>query len=136
MSYGAAAALQAAVYGRLQTDPALEALVGQAVFDAMPGGPVPPIYVAIGPEVARDRSDMTGRSAEHEFTVSVVTDTAGFQAAKQAAGVVSDALIDAPLTLARGHLVRLDFWRAQAARVGSGNVRRITLTFRAFVADD
>jgi hypothetical protein len=79
---------------------------------------------------------MTGRSAEHEFTVSVVTDTAGFQAAKQAAGVVSDALIDAPLTLARGHLVRLDFWRAQAARVGSGNVRRITLTFRAFVADD
>lgn len=109
MSYGAAAALQAAIYARLLGDAALGALVGAAVFDAAPGGAVPPIYVAIGPEVVRDRSDMTGQGAEHEFSVSVVTDTAGFQVAKQAAGAVSDALVDAPLTLARGHLVRLDF---------------------------
>jgi hypothetical protein len=135
MSYGAAAALQAAVYARLSGDAALTALVGAAVFDAAPGGPVPPIYVALGPEVVRDRSDATSAGAEHEFTISVVTETAGFQAAKQAAGAVSDALVDAPLTLARGHLVRLDFWRAEAARVGSGTLRRITLTFRAFVSD-
>ncbi len=135
MSYGAGAALQAAVYGRLSGDPALAALVGGAVFDATPPGPLPAIYVTLGPEVVRDRSDASHGGAEHEFTVEIVTQAAGFAGAKAAAAAVSDALVDADLALARGRLVRLDFWRARAARVGAGAMRQITLTFRAFVED-
>ncbi len=136
MSYGVAKALQVAVYGRLIADATLTGLVGTAIYDALPTGALPPLYVALGPEVVRDKSDKTGAGAEHEFTVSVVTDTAGFATAKDAAAAVSDALVDAPLTLTRGILVSLNFCRAQAARVGSSAIRQINLTFRARVEDN
>jgi len=135
MSYGVAMALQAAVYQRLLAHPALAGLVGTAIYDALPTGILPPIYVAIGPETARDRSDKTGRGAEHEFTVSVVTEASGFATAKAAAAAVSDALVDAPLVLARGRLVALNFYRAVAARIGAGDQRQIDLIFRARVED-
>ncbi len=135
MSYGVAAALQAAVYQRLVASVALTGLVGTAIYDALPSGILPPLYVALGPEIARDASDVTGRGAEHEFTISVVTDTAGFASAKTAAAAVSDALVDAPLVLTRGKLIYLNFARAVAARVGTGGVRQISLTFKARVED-
>ncbi len=136
MSYGMSAALQAAVYTHLQADAALEALVGDAIFDAAPAGPVLGMYVSLGPEDVRDRSDISGGGAEHDFTVSVVTDAAGFQAAKDAAAAVSDALVDAPLALARGRLVSLNFLKARARRLSSGALRQIDLRFRARVEDD
>lgn len=136
MSYGVAAALQAAVYQQLFTDPVLGGLVGSAIYDALPTGTLPPLYVALGPELVRDKSDKTGAGAEHEFTVTVVTDVAGFAAAKDAAAAVSDALVDAPLVLARGALVSLYFYRATAARVGTNDKRQINLVFRARVQDD
>jgi hypothetical protein len=136
MSYGVAAALQAAVWDRLSTDAALAALVGSAVFDTAPPGPLPPVYVTLGPEEARDRSDFTGAGAAHEFLVSVVADSGGFQQAKAAAGAVSDALLGAGLTLSRGRVVSLDFLRAVARQAGKGATRRIDLRFRARVEDD
>lgn len=135
MSYGVAAALQAAVYQRLSGDAALAALVGGAIHDAPPAGPLPDIYVTLGPEEARDRSDVTGGGAWHRFTVSVITGTAGFRAAKEAAAAVSDALVDADLALARGRLAALRFHRARARREDGGALRRIDLTFRARVDD-
>lgn len=135
MSYGVAEALQVAVYQRLITDTALAALVGSDIYDALPTGTLPALYVALGPEIARDKSDKTGGGAEHEFTVSVVTDGAGFATAKAAGAAVSDALVDAPLSLSRGTLVSLNFFKATAARVGTGDVRRINLIFRARVDD-
>jgi hypothetical protein len=135
MSYGVAQALQAAVYQRLSSSPALAGVVGSAIFDALPGGILPPIYVTLGPEAARDRSDKDGRAAEHDFTVSVVTETAGFASAKAAAAAISDALIDAELTLTRGTLIYLNFLRATAARIGTGDQRQINLIFRARVDD-
>jgi hypothetical protein len=136
MSYGVSPALQTAVYQKLMTDTALAAMVGPAVFDALPAGALPSLYVALGPEVVRDRSDQSGAGAEHQFTISVVTDGAGFVAAKAAAAAVSDALVDAPLLLGRGRLVSLNFYKAAAVRVGGGMTRRIELTFRARVEDD
>jgi hypothetical protein len=133
MSYGAAAALQAAIYQRLRADSALDALVGDAIYDAAPPGVPQGPYVSIGPEVVRDASHKTGRGAEHELAVSVVTDAQGFQVAKEAAAAVSDALTDAPLVLARGRLVGLWFLRARARRVEEADVRRIDLFFRALV---
>ncbi|MCG3266405.1 DUF3168 domain-containing protein [Loktanella sp. D2R18] len=136
MSYGVASALQTAVYGQLTADPDLTALVGTAIYDALPSGTLPALYVVLGSEDVRDASDKTGGGALHEFTVTVVTETAGFSTAKTAAAAVSDALVDADLTLTRGALVSLNFYKAKAARVGTGDVRQINLIFRARVADD
>ncbi|MCK8483829.1 DUF3168 domain-containing protein [Aliiroseovarius sp. S2029] len=136
MSYGVSAALQQAVYQRLTGDVALSTLVAGAIYDAVPAGIITGTYVSLGPEDVRERSDMTGHGAMHEITVSVVTDEAGFQSAKQVAAAVSDALVDASMTLARGQLVSLNFHRARARRVEDADVRRIDLFFRARVQDD
>lgn len=133
MSYGVAAALQAAVYQRLMADTALDALVRDAIYDAVPPGTVTGTYVSLGPEDAKDASDQVGRGASHDFVVSVVTDQAGFQTVKAAASAVSDALTGAALVLARGRLVGLWFVKARARRVEEADVRRIDLTFRARV---
>lgn len=135
MSYGAAGALQAAIFARLEQDAALTVLIGGAVHDALPSGPVPATYVAIGPEEVRDRSDKTGGAAQHDFTVSVVTSVTGLGPAKEVAGAVSDALTGAELTLTRGRVVGLWFLRARARRVENGAGRRIDMTFRALVED-
>lgn len=135
MSYGAAAALQQAVYQKLLADTTLDALVQGAVYDALPQGSLPDIYVTLGPEDVRDAADQSGDGAWHRFTVSVVTNGAGFQAAKEVAGAVSDALSDTTLTLTRGSMTGLHFFRARAARQGTGAVRRIDLTFRARIDD-
>lgn len=131
MSYGAAAALQAAIYQRLMADRTLDALVSGAIYDSVPPGTVIGTYVSIGPEDVRDASDQVGRGAFHEFVVSVVTDQPGFQSAKAVAAAVSDALTGATLLLARGRLVGLWFLRARARRVEKADARRIDLTFRA-----
>lgn len=136
MSYGVSAALQSAVYQALQADAALSALVGTDVYDALPSGDLPSLYVTLGPETVRDRSDKTGAGASHVFIISVVTDVAGFATAKQAAAAVSDVLVDADLMLERGVLVALNFQRAKAMRVGTADERRIDLTFNAIVQDD
>ncbi|MDM7970945.1 MAG: DUF3168 domain-containing protein [Paracoccaceae bacterium] len=134
MTYAAAAALQEAVFAHLAADPDVTALLGGAIHDALPAGPLPPLYLSLGPEVARDRSDATAQGAEHEITLSVVADAAGFHLAKAAAAAVCDALLDPDLVLARGRLVGMHFIRATAKR-DSGGRRRIDLTFRARLDD-
>ena len=120
-----------------QADPGVAALVGGAVFDALPAGVKPETYVTLGAEEVRDRSDASGGAAEHRIAISVVTTADGFATAKAVAGAISDALIDAELTLARGRLVGLWFHRASARRAGqAGQARRIDLRFRARVEDD
>jgi len=129
MSYGMTAALQTAVYGVLSVDAGLAAVVGAEVYDAMPPGPQPEIYVTLGPEKVRDKSDGSEGGALHEFSVSVVTTGAGFHLAKQAAAAVSDAVLAAPLSLSRGRVSRIQFYRATAVRTNTN--RRIDIWFRA-----
>lgn len=127
MSYSAAPALQTAVYQRLAGWPAL---TGAAIYDAVPPN-VTGTFVLIGPEEARDQSDKSGAGAEHQMVISVITDATGFLSIKTIAANISDALIGAPLMLARGTLVNLLFLRATARRIEEGEIRRIDLTFRA-----
>lgn len=136
MSYGVAAPLQAAVYQRIATDAGITSMVGTDIFDAIPTGAVPPLYVALGPEMVTDASDKTGVGAKHDFAISIVTESAGFQGAKELAGAVTDALNGADLALSRGRLVYLRFHKAKATRVDSGLKRQIDLTFCARVEDD
>lgn len=136
MSYALSGALQSAVYQALAADTALATIVGSAIYDVVPTGSVPETYVSLGPETVRDASDKTGAGAEHRFVVSVVTEAAGFQTAKEAAAAISDRLANAALTLARGRLVSLRFEAARARRVQKSDARRIDITFRARVEDD
>lgn len=73
MSYRAGEALQAAVYQRLRGDDLLGALVGDAVYDAMPVAAPAGVHVSLGPEEVRDASDATARGALHEFAVTVLS---------------------------------------------------------------
>ncbi len=136
MTYALAQSLQAAIFQRLISDETLRALVGDHVYDQVPPGVLPTLYVALGPEVARDRSDQTGQGAEHDAAVSVVTDGAGFSTAKAVAAVLSDVLLGTELTMSRGRVVSLRFLRASAARKGAGETRQIDLIFRVRVEDD
>ncbi|MEM6371512.1 MAG: DUF3168 domain-containing protein [Pseudomonadota bacterium] len=136
MSYAVSAALQSAVFAAISTDPGVVAAVGAAVYDALPSGTLPDLYVSLGPEDVRAEDDKTGSGSAHRFVVSVVTDVPGFRMAKEAAGAVSDALHGADLTLARGRLVSLQFQRARAFKIEKATGRRIDLTFRARVEDN
>ena len=130
MSYGVAAALQAAVYQKLVAD-----LPGVAIHDALPPGSGTGTFVLLGPEEALEASDISGAGAEHRFIVSVISDATGFLQAKEIAVAVSDALVDADLVLTRGRLVWLHFVKAQAKRLDAGAARRIDLRFAARVED-
>lgn len=136
MTYAISGALQTAVFEALSADAALGALVGSAIYDAVPVGSVPELYVRFGSETVREASDVSGGGAVHVLTVSVITTNPGFAGAKAAAAAVSDALHDAPLTLSRGRLVSLRFERAAAQRIESASARQIDLRFRARVQDD
>ena len=130
MSYAAAAALQAAIFGALSAAPALS---GVSIVDAMPPGTTPGTFILIGPEVVLDQSDGTGLGAEHRFTISVISDAAGFLTAKTLAAAASAALLGGGLSLATGTLVSIRFQRAVARRLDEGTARRIDMTFRARV---
>lgn len=136
MSYAMSLALQTAVFARLSRTEALVSGMGAAVFDALPPGDVPDLYLALGAEKVRDASDAGGQGTIHDFTLSVVSTAAGFASAKQAAAIAIDALTGHALTLSRGRALALRFHRAAAARVGTGDTRRIDLTFRARLTDD
>lgn len=130
MSYGVAAALQAAIFQRLT-----DALPGVAVHDALPQGQAPVTFVLIGPEVVADQSDRTGRGAEHRVTVSVISREDGFLRAKSVAVQVGDALTGAALVPARGRVVGVTFLSAEARRLRAGEARRVDLRFRIRVED-
>lgn len=130
MTYQAAAALQAAIFGALSGAPAL---AGVSIVDAMPPGTTAGTFVLIGPETVVDQSDGSGPGAEHRLVISVISEANGFLAAKTVAGAVSQSLLAGGLTLATGHLVSMHFLRAVARRLGDGAARRIDLTFRARV---
>ncbi|WP_299376668.1 DUF3168 domain-containing protein [uncultured Tateyamaria sp.] len=136
MSYAVSAALQSAVFAALTTDDDVQDAVNGAVYDALPSGVLPSIYVSLGGETVRAENDKTGAGAAHRFVISVVTDVPGFHAAKVAAGAVCDALHEADMALSRGRLVSMKFDRARAVMIDKGAGRRIDLTFRARVEDE
>lgn len=135
MSFAVSGPLQTAVYQALVADAALAGIVGTAIYDAVPAGNLPSIYVRLGSEVAVDASDISGDGAVHRFTISVITTNPGFADAKAAAGAISDVLHDADFALARGRLVSMRFERAAARRIDAVSARQIDLRFRARVQD-
>src|SRR5690606_1235065 len=110
------------------------ALVGDAIYDALPASPPAGTHVAIGPEDVAAAGDLTGGGGRHAFTVSGLAggeDTGGFAPVQAAAAEAGAAVEDGAVTLGDGHLVGLCFLRARARRAGVGAGRRVDLTFRA-----
>ena len=136
MSYAVASALQEAVYERLTFDPTVYDLVQGAVYDGLPAGALPSLFISLGEEKVTDRSDGDGHGALHEIVVSVISSANGFQTAKRVAEAISDALLATPLALERGYLVGIWFRSAQAKRLARSGTRRIDLRFRAQVSDN
>ena len=130
MSYGAAAALQAAIFTLLSGAPTL---AGASIVDALPPGAGRGSFVLIGSEEALDASDKSGGGSEHRISVSVISDASGFLTAKTLAAAVSDALVDASPAMSVGRIVGIRFVKAVARRLEDGDVRRIDMTFRARV---
>ena len=127
------ASLQRAVLTRLEADSEVAALTEGHVYDALPPGELPILYVIFGTETVRDRSDMTSIAAVHEFDLSVITSLSGFQSAKTLASYMCTALLTKPLSLADGHLIALNFQGAVSKRQSTGGGRRIDLKFRALI---
>lgn len=130
MSYRAAGAVQAAVHAALAGHPDL---AGVPVVDAVPTGGGTGTFVLIGPEEARDASDATGAGVAHRVDVSVLSDAAGFLAAKAVAAAVCDAMEGLSLPAPAGRVVGVAFQKAVARRLEDGAVRRIDLAFRVRV---
>lgn len=133
MSYGAANSLQKAIYGALLAHGEVYAMVGDAIFDQAPAGPLPPLYLSLGTEQVLARGDCSAALSRHSVTVTVVSEDAGFTRAKLLAEAVSDALDGAKPTLSRGRILSLRFARARATRFGNNRKRRIDLRFEALV---
>lgn len=139
MSYEFAAALQAAVYGRLASDPEVAGLVGAAIHDAplsVGAEAATGEYLTLGEERARPNDTKTSRGAVHDFTIAIHSGGDGFDRVKRIAGAVCAALIDAPLALDAGRLVALRFLEARAERGRAPEKRRVALRFRAVVDQD
>lgn len=135
MSYAIGASLQRAVFGRLVGEADIIEIVGPNIYDAVPAGTEPQVFVLIGEEVVRDRSTQTSDGAHHDFTVSVFADQQGFANSKKLAAIICDSLLGSGLTLDRGRVTALWFRRARTRRGRAPDRRRIDLQFRAHVED-
>jgi hypothetical protein len=132
MSYQRAGALQAALVSHLAADRALSALIGDALYDAVPSGTLPETYVMMGEEEAKDAADPFGQDALHDFTLSIVSTAQGFLMAKTVAAAIGQALEFAPVSLTEGRVVWLRFRKAKAQR--NSETRQIDLKYRAYLA--
>lgn len=124
--------LQSAIYDRLSQDVDLAAIVSTHIYDAVPAGPVPDMYVLLGEEAVKDASDQSGAGAVHEVLISVMSTADSFLTLKQAGDAIWQALDSAPLVLSRGRVVGLWF-SSSAAKRSSAGVRKIDLKFKARV---
>lgn len=124
--------LQSAIYQRLSSDAALSAIVGAHIYDAMPAGPVPDLYVLLGEESVKDASDKSGAGAVHEVLIAVMSSADSFLTLKEAAVAIWGALTGAELVLSQGRVAGLWFAASTAKRSNSGQ-RKIDLKFKVRV---
>lgn len=124
-------ALQAALYARLSSDPAVAALAPGLVFDAAPPEAPAGPYLVLGEEEMRARADADGGLAEHLLQITAISDAAGFAGAKALAEAAVAAALSAPLVPAGAGPVALEFLSARARRVPPRDARHVELRLRA-----
>lgn len=136
MSFSNSADLQSAIYTKLSADTEISSLVGEHIYDAMPSGELPELFISLGAEVMHDKSDLTGSGTDHDLTLSVITSKAGFLPAKTLATAVGRSLLEPYPQLEQGRIVFFNFVRATARRDTDSQTRRIDMLFKARVTED
>jgi hypothetical protein len=127
----AAAALRAAIHDALVADGALATLLGGArIYDEPPRGPSLP-YVTLGEARVSDFSTGSEPGEEHQLTLHAWSRQGGHREAHLIAGVLLQALDDAPLALAGHRLVNLRFATADVRREADGRTYHALVRFRA-----
>ena len=124
--------LQSAIYQRLSIDAPLGAIVGVHIYDAMPAGPVPDLYVLLGEEAVKDASDKSGVGAVHDVLIAVMSTADSFLTLKEAAAAIWQSLTASELILSEGRVAGLWFLGSGAKRSNSGQ-RKVDLKFRVRV---
>jgi len=110
----ASAALQSAIFAALEADTALMAKINAVWDEPDTGAPYP--YIVMGDGEVSDRSDKTGRGAQHRFRLDVWSDAAGRMEAKEIMDMAHDVLHDATLSLTNHTLVTIRFASARSRR--------------------
>lgn len=120
-------ALQAAVLDHLRADSALDAILGERIYDEPPASPSYP-YVTLGRSETRPWGGVDGEGVEHALTLTCVSRFGGAEEAKAVVAALRAALHGAALTLTDHRLVNLratyaDVFRATDWRSTYGVLR-------------
>ena len=137
MTYALSWPLQQGVFQLLSAAPGVALLVGSRIYDAPLPAEADPgaLYVTIGDESVADWSTGSDRGAAHDLTIAVHAPRRGFGEAKQAAGAISDALLNGPVAMSRGRAVQVRFLGARTRREEGDALRRVEMRFRVTVED-
>ncbi|MFV0244906.1 MAG: DUF3168 domain-containing protein [Qingshengfaniella sp.] len=127
MSYRDAGDLQAAIHARLTGDTALMALVAGAVFDAVPEGRAPDVYLALGAEEVTETRDHDGAIMRHRIDLSAIGKAESFAQVKAVAAAAEAALRAAPLTAPGLNIMDMWLERVRATRGKHPARRRIDM---------
>ena len=131
MPTAAYAALRAAVHDALTADASLLSLLGgPKVYDEPPRSAAFP-YVTLGETRVADYSTGTEAGEEHQLVLHAWSRQGGTREAHLIAGVLLQALDDAPLTLTDHHLINLRFAVADIRREADGRTYHALVRFRA-----
>lgn len=131
MTTAASVALRSAIHAALSADAPLTALLGGAkIYDQPPRAAAFP-YVTLGEARVTDFSAGDAPGAEHQITLHAWSRQGGHNEAHAIAGVLLQALDDAPLALADHHLVNLRFSVVDVRRENDGRTYHALVRFRA-----
>lgn len=123
-------ALQQAIYAELSTDSALGALVGDRIYDEVPGGTAFP-YLTLGESRMEAWTTGTEDGATHRIRLSAYSRAGGRSEVKRILGLVHGLLDDADLMLAGHELISMNFNELSTAREPNGITWRGVVGFRA-----
>jgi hypothetical protein len=123
-------ALQSAVFAALSGDATMQSLIDTRLYDAVPLNPTFP-YAVLGDGKETNADTATEEGSEHEFTVTVWSQSGGHKEAKSIADAIRFRLNNATLSLDGHALVDLRFQDCEYARQTAGQTYSATLSFRA-----
>jgi hypothetical protein len=122
--------LQAAIFSALSSDATLQALIGAALYDAVPRAAAFP-YAVVGDDMESNWDTATEQGSQHIVSVDVWSQGGGHKESKTIADAVRAVLDGAALTLAGQTLIDIRYQGAEFARATDGETYRATLKFRA-----
>ncbi len=126
----AAWALQQAVFAALAASAAVQSLVANRIFDAVPQTAALP-YIVLGEAGERSNATATEAGTSHMLSLHIWSRSGGTREIKEIVGAVRLCLDGAALSLSGHTLVDLAFTSADYSRQSDGKTYRAMLRFTA-----